>query len=76
MNTMSYRPQSSMPANLLAGDIGGTKINLAVFDGENGRLIKRFMQTFHSREHNRLEDFLSVFLGDAPPVLCASTSSG
>jgi glucokinase len=58
---------------LLAGDIGGTKVNLALFDSENGRLFRRSMQTFHSHEHDGLSSILTAFLGAAPPPLRAAT---
>ncbi len=45
---------------ILAGDIGGTKTNLALFD-EDPRVPVR-LETFSSREHNGLEEMIRSFL--------------
>jgi len=47
---------------ILAGDIGGTKTNLALFD-EDPRLPVR-LETFSSRDHHGLEGMISTFLPD------------
>lgn len=47
---------------MLAGDIGGTKTRLAVFDVAGTRLETVAEQTFHSRGHASLEDIIGQFL--------------
>lgn len=52
-----------MPRHVLAGDIGGTKTNLAVYTvtGEHDLSLVR-EATFPSRQHHSLEEILSDFL--------------
>jgi glucokinase len=47
---------------ILAGDIGGTKVNLAVFEIANGQLTPGPCETFRSGEHPGLEDIVGKFL--------------
>ena len=47
---------------ILAGDIGGTKINLAGFEVAAGRLKAKVSDTFPSRDYSRLEDVVRLFL--------------
>lgn len=48
---------------ILAGDIGGTKTNLALFDEEaGGKLSKKEERTFHSHDHTGLEAVIAEFL--------------
>jgi glucokinase len=48
---------------ILAGDIGGTKTNIAFFeDGTRGEVVAQ--QTFSSREHGGLEEIVRQFIGD------------
>src|SRR5262245_1645742 len=47
---------------ILAGDIGGTKVNLAAFEMDGQRLIPKVMETFSSRSHASLEQIIQVFL--------------
>lgn len=48
---------------ILAGDTGGTKTRLALYEQENGKLRRRMTETFISREYAGLEEILRVFLG-------------
>ncbi|MBK8230928.1 MAG: glucokinase [Candidatus Eisenbacteria bacterium] len=55
---------------ILAGDIGGTKTHLALFEvaaaapaPPRARLIKRAHETFASREHETLDGIVDQFLG-------------
>src|SRR5260370_32327064 len=52
---------------ILAGDIGGTKTVLALFepDGDGLRLVRD--ATFPSREHATFEEILAKFTGEGPP---------
>jgi glucokinase len=47
---------------ILAGDIGGTKVNLAAFEVREGRLVQLATETFPSREHSSLEEIAGGFL--------------
>lgn len=47
---------------ILAGDIGGTKTNLAAFDVATGKLQLVVKQTYPSREHATLEEIITAFL--------------
>jgi glucokinase len=53
---------------ILAGDIGGTKTVLALFepDGDGLRLVRD--ATFPSREHATFEEILAKFTGEGPPL--------
>lgn len=50
---------------ILAGDIGGTKTNLALYDWTAERVEPLRLESFHSADYTSLEDILSEFL--APP---------
>jgi glucokinase len=53
---------------ILAGDVGGTKTNLALFRPEVGRLVRDKVGTYPSREHASLESLLKEFLGGRQDV--------
>jgi glucokinase len=56
---------------ILAGDIGGTKTHLALFDQEaHGPLA---LERFRSREHDSLEPMVKAFLGEHPAEIEAAT---
>jgi len=50
----------------LAGDIGGTKTNLAVYAYENDRLVAQKNASYPSKGHATLAEIVSAFLSDAP----------
>jgi glucokinase len=50
-----------LAAMILAGDIGGTKVNLAVF-GEDVRLVPKSLATFSSHAHASLEEIALAFI--------------
>src|SRR6185295_6266258 len=50
---------------IVAGDIGGTKTHLALFDWKKERVDPVRLETFHSAEYTSLEDMLTEFL--VPP---------
>jgi len=61
---------------ILAGDIGGTKTNLALYDWTKERVDPLRLESFHSADYTSLEDILSEFLtAPAPPVEMASDES-
>src|SRR5262245_32161259 len=50
---------------IVAGDIGGTKTHLALFDWNKERVDPVRLETFHSADYTSLEDMLTEFL--VPP---------
>lgn len=50
---------------ILAGDIGGTKTHLALFDWTRERVEPVRLETFHSADYSSLEEMLAEFL--VPP---------
>src|SRR5438034_4591100 len=61
---------------ILAGDIGGTKTVLALFDGRTGPLMPVREATLASRQYARFEDVLQTFLGDRAPGAIAAACFG
>ncbi len=47
---------------ILAGDIGGTKTNLGLFDVQQGKLTKVTDKRYPSREHKGLEEIVADFV--------------
>ena len=47
---------------ILAGDIGGTKTNLGIFDVQQGKLTKVGDKRYPSREHKGLEEIVADFV--------------
>ncbi|MFO0774953.1 MAG: glucokinase [Nitrospiraceae bacterium] len=52
---------------ILAGDIGGTKTNLALYDWRDGRVEPIRTDTFYSADYARLEDVIAEFLDPPQP---------
>jgi|CXWL01.1.fsa_nt_gi glucokinase len=52
---------------ILAGDIGGTKTILALFDWTTERVEPVRQQTFYSADYKAFEDILDEFLNPPPP---------
>jgi glucokinase len=48
---------------ILAGDVGGTKVHLALYDFAEGRLDNRRDKQFPAREYSGLEEVVKEFLG-------------
>ena len=57
---------TSKKAWVLAGDIGGTKTNLGLFERAKGRPLLRVQETYPSAQAKGLEDIISVFLRQHP----------
>lgn len=56
---------------ILAGDIGGTKTHLALYEWTESRVEPVRQQTFYSRDYGQLEEVLEEFLNPpapAPPI--------
>ncbi len=47
---------------ILAGDIGGTKVNLAFFEVDDGRLVSGIVGAYPSRQHSSLEEIIRAFI--------------
>ncbi|MBZ5528764.1 MAG: glucokinase [Acidobacteriia bacterium] len=62
---------------ILAGDIGGTKSNLAVFEERDGRLAPVVQQRYTSHEYPGFAEMITAFLKQAEPrcgkkrIVCA-----
>jgi len=46
---------------ILAGDIGGTKTNLALFQEQDGKLKLATEQLYRSKDHAGLEEIIAAF---------------
>ena len=57
---------------ILAGDIGGTKTVIALFECGDDRLERRRDATFPSRDHASLEEILTRFLDAGPATIDAA----
>ncbi len=57
---------------ILAGDIGGTKTVVALFERRDDRLELRRDATFPSRDHASLEEILTRFLEEGPAAIDAA----
>src|SRR5262245_21938884 len=60
----------------LAGDIGGTKTVLALFEETASGLRQERDQTFHSREHPTFDEILKEFLQGSPRVSLQASCFG
>jgi glucokinase len=54
---------------ILAGDIGGTKTNLALYEWTTGRTEPVRIETFHSGDYTSLEEILEEFLTPPKPPI-------
>lgn len=54
---------------ILAGDIGGTKTHLALYEWTDSRVESVRQQTFYSRDYGHLEEVLAEFLQPPAPAL-------
>jgi glucokinase len=52
---------------ILAGDIGGTKTNLALFEWKTERVDPIRLESFHSADYQSLEEILAEFLTPPKP---------
>lgn len=56
---------------ILAGDIGGTKTHLALYDWTGDRIDPLRLETFHSADYASLDEMLAEFLAPRTPALPA-----
>src|ERR1700735_3475790 len=59
---MRVPQQRAEEAMILAGDLGGTKSNLGLFDVQRERLVCVARKRFASAEHSGLEAIITLFL--------------
>ncbi|MFN0158369.1 MAG: glucokinase [Bacteroidota bacterium] len=57
---------------ILAGDIGGTKTNLAYFSIKDGTLESHTLASYPSQQHGSLRDIVVRFIADNPAPVTAS----
>jgi glucokinase len=57
---------------ILAGDVGGTKVHLALYEFADGRLVPVRDHKFPAHEFASLDDVVRAFLGEASPTASAS----
>ena len=48
---------------ILAGDVGGTKVHLALYDFDSGNLTRRRDEKFPAAEYSSLDEVVKAFLG-------------
>jgi len=48
---------------ILAGDVGGTKVHLALYDFSNGKLAYTRDQRYPAKDYSGLEAIVTEFLG-------------
>ncbi len=58
---------------ILAGDIGGTKTNLALFDWTRERVEPTRARSFHSGDYKSLEEIIQEFLAPPQPAKAGET---
>lgn len=61
---------------ILAGDVGGTKCNLALFDIKGGARSKVFDHRYESREFPQFDQIISKFVEDAGDALKSAGARG
>ena len=57
---------------ILAGDIGGTKTNLGLFDDPKGKLVRVAHKRYSGREHSGLVEVVKDFLRENPSKITAA----
>jgi glucokinase len=58
-------PFTQVHIMFLAGDIGGTKTNLAIYAYQDDRLVAQKSASYPSREHSTLAEIVRLFLTDS-----------
>src|SRR5213593_1481080 len=66
------RDASLCEAMILAGDIGGTKTNLALYSLEGGKLVPSAKKVFPSKNYSSLEAVLGEFMVEFPGPVAAA----
>jgi glucokinase len=58
---------------ILAGDIGGTKSNIGLFDTQNGKLARVAHKRYESHQHAGLQEIVQDFLQENPAKIDAAS---
>ena len=58
---------------ILAGDLGGTKANLGLFEVRQGKLVRIADKRYATREHSGLEEIASDFLNGSRSKITAAS---
>jgi glucokinase len=58
---------------ILAGDVGGTKSNIGLFDVQQGKLARVAHKRYSSHEHAGLQEILQDFLAENPEQITAAS---
>ena len=58
---------------ILAGDIGGTKSNIGLFDARDGQLVRVAHKRYSSHEHAGLQEIAKDFLQENPASITAAS---
>lgn len=58
---------------ILAGDIGGTKSNIGLFDVQNGKLVRVAHKRYQSHQHAGLQEIVQDFLHENPSQIDAAS---
>ncbi len=58
---------------ILAGDLGGTKANLGLFEIQAGKLACVFIKRYATQEHNSLEEVVTDFLNETKGKVTAAS---
>jgi glucokinase len=61
---------------ILAGDIGGTKTHIALFDWKTERVEACYQETYPSKDYGSLEEILTEFLDARKAALADKTEEG
>jgi glucokinase len=62
-------------ATILAGDVGGTKVNMALYKLNNGEFTLLKEKRYASKDYHSLEDIIHDFAGDVlPDRICAAVA--
>jgi glucokinase len=70
--SFGHLPRFDSPASVLAGDVGATKTNLAIFEFAAGGFEILKEQRFHTKDFDSLDTMVSQFLGNSnmPGKIC------
>ena len=69
------RRRQSLPAVVLAGDVGGTKTLLGLFECESGRPRSRGLFTYATTAYNNFTDILTRFARDVGATLAVDAAA-
>ena len=72
---IAFKSNGNISATVLAGDVGGTKTNIALYKIDKGVFTLQRQQRYVSKDHRSLEDIIHDFSGDAlPDRICAAVA--